>query len=157
MTNTNNTRKVLFNTRSEYLTFANFWKTLTNNKQASARDHMVYALIQGIPLDQAFTPIKRQKRLECECNGDKYCNIKRLYAHVQYMLQANPDFIFGGIWKDAITPKVKATLKKIVTDNKNSEDVIQGKFVTVQEDAPIEEVKEKTGVKGLVKSIMGAK
>ena len=160
MTNTinTNTRKVIFNTRGEYLTFVNFWKTLSTNKEATAVDHMIYALVQGIPLNEAFTPIKNSTRLACECNGDKYNHIKYNYAYVQYRLQYNQKALFDGKWKDALPENVKKVLAAIVTNNKNAEDVIEGRFTapTVEPSAALEEVKEKTGIKGLVKSIMGA-
>lgn len=107
--------KIIFNTKEEYQTFITFWKTLANSKKATAMDHLYYALIQGIPLNKAFTPIKNKKKLECNCNGDKNYRIKRMiifaYAPLAWSLYRDS---FSESWGKILPENVKRTLEKLL-------------------------------------------
>ena len=140
---TTNPRKIIFTTRDEYLTFIRFWKTLASSKTATARDFMLYALIQGTRLNQAFTPMKRQIRIDSECNGDANLNIKRSYFNLSCYLVYQ--LCKDTAWKDALPENVQKLLLqlcKTIKDSRNYDNIVTGNYVIRYDDnqEPIVEI-----------------
>jgi len=64
-----------FNTYEDYKRFITHWKSLSNDKIATFKDHMLYTILKGNDLKKAFTPVKNETKLRCSLNGNKYYNI----------------------------------------------------------------------------------
>lgn len=126
--------KNLFSTREEYNQFKQVWKTFAKTKEATAQDHMVYALLKGIPLRKAFMPVTNANKLNCNYSKYPYFNTRSTYhclsARLAYNRIENLGF-YNLVENELAKAKLQYLIKQIGLTNTSFDEFMDQKSAIV--------------------------